>query len=101
MSFANKKEIGVQPLGLPPFTLQTCLTVSQAALLVRLHTETGIIRSDNHTVLLKHLAAVLSTPHTGNVSAESLRIKFYTPDKAAKDIMKDYLFMMINKLRDL
>jgi hypothetical protein len=101
MSFANKKEIGVQPLGLPPFTLQTCLTVQQVALLVRLHTETGVIRSENHTALLKQLAAVLSTPQTANVSAESLRVKFYTPDKAARDILKDYLFMMINKLRDL
>ncbi len=81
------------------FTLQTGLSVPQAALLVRLLVGAGMIKSDNHTALLKSLADILSTPRTSEVSAESLRVKFYTPDKAAKDILKDYLFMMLNQLK--
>ena len=90
-----------QQQALAPFILQTSFSVPQAALFARLLTETGIIKSGNHSALLKSLAAILSTPRKSEVSAGSLRVNFYTPDKPAKEIVKEYLFKMLNEIKSL
>jgi hypothetical protein len=100
---AENKKAGYQPQQQNPqlFTLKTCLSVKQTALLVRLLTKTGMINSDNHTVLLKSLAAILSTSHKDEVSAESLHVNFYRLQNPAKEIVKEYLFKMLNELKSL
>ena len=80
LAIENKKGGSLlQQQALPPFILQTSLSVPQAAFFARLLIETGMIKSDNHTALLRNYAAVLSTPRTSKVSAESMPLIFIHP----------------------
>ena len=79
--------------------INTALSVPQLALLVRLMVETKIINETNNSALVKNLASVVSTPKTPGVSAESLRVNYYTPGIAAKNIIREYLLNMVSLLR--
>lgn len=83
------------------FKIPVNVPVSQLALFIRLFIDSGIIKSDNHTELLKHLAAGITTPKTTSVSADSLRVNFYAPPPVAKNIVKDYLVKMMTQLRTI
>jgi Mg2+/Co2+ transporter CorB len=82
-----------------PQKLKTALSVPQLALFIRLITAMKIIDEDNTTGFLKLVASAVATNKTGNVSSESLRNNFYSPNIAAKEVMKDYLFGMLNLLK--
>ena len=60
----------------------------------------GILQTGSRSSILRKIAASLSTAKTGSISEENLRIKFYTPQTAAINIIKEYLYKMINLLRD-
>lgn len=76
------------------------LSVPQLALFIRLFIDTGIIKNDNNTALLKYFAAFVSTSKASVISAESLRVNFYSVPAAAKEIVKDRLIQMVNQLRN-
>ena len=78
----------------------TALSVPQLALFIRLLIDVGILQTGSRSAILRKIAASLSTAKTGSMSEESLRIKFYTPQTAAINIIKEYLYKMINLLRD-
>jgi len=79
--------------------LLTSFSVPQLALFTRLLIDTEILQTKNHTATLRKIAASMRTSKTDSISAESLRIKFYNPESASKNIMKDCLLKMINQLR--
>jgi hypothetical protein len=81
------------------FKIQTSLSVSQLAYFFRLTTDSGIITNSNLRELLSFAARHLSTRHTGNVSAESLRIKFYDTESGTKASLKDLLQKMLDTLK--
>lgn len=79
----------------------THLSVTQLAVFVRLLTEVNILQTNNQSELLKKIASTIRTSKTDVVSAESLRVKFYSPERPAILIVREYLFQMINKLKEL
>lgn len=101
MHIAVVNEVKPAAAAMPALTTKTktALSVPQLALFIRLIVDMKIIHADNHTSLLKTIAAVVSTPKVNDISAESLRNNFYTPNRAAREIMKDYLVGMLNLLK--
>ena len=83
-----------------PEKLGTSLSVPQLALFVRLLVDTNIINQQNQSSLLTHIAAIMHTAKAPQISPESLRINYYTPNTAAKNIVKEYLINMINRLKN-
>lgn len=75
--------------------INTVLSVPQLALFVRLMIETKMLNETNQSAVLKNIAAVVSTSKTNSISFESLRINYYTPNLATKNIVKEYLLQMI------
>jgi hypothetical protein len=54
--------------------------------------DVGILQTQNRSAVLKKIAGSLSIAKTGSISEESLSIKFYTPQTAAINIIKEYLY---------
>ncbi len=79
--------------------LNTALSVPQLALFIRLMVDTKIIIQPSQLALLKQIAPVIGTAKVASISPKSLRVNYYTPENAAKNIVKDYLINMINCLR--
>lgn len=79
----------------PSQKLNTCLSVPQLALLIRLLMDTKIVNNTNQSALLKTIASFISTSKAASISPESLRINYYTPGVAAKNIIKEYLLQML------
>jgi hypothetical protein len=79
--------------------INTAFSVPQLALFIRLLIDTQVINEKNNTGILKAAATIIGTPKTSAVSPESLRVNYYTPGTAAKNIVKDYLLQMINLLK--
>jgi len=74
--------------------INTSLSVPQLALLVRLMVETKLLNEVSQLSLLKNVAAFTSTPKAASISFESLRINYYMPGTAAKNIVKEHLLNM-------
>jgi len=81
--------------------ITTGMSVSQLAVMVRLMVDTGIIQYKNHSDLIKKIATTFQTPKVSVISAESLRTKYYSPDRASLEMVKDYLFKMMGLMRDI
>jgi hypothetical protein len=75
--------------------INTVLSVPQLALFVRLMVETKLLNETNQSAVLKNVAAVVFTSKTNAISFESLRVNYYTPNLATKNIVKEYLLQMI------
>lgn len=80
-------------------SVHTGLSVPQLALLLRLLVEVGILQYSNLSELIRKIAGIFNTDKTAVISAESLRVKYYSPDNASKDILNDYLIRMRNTMR--
>ncbi len=79
--------------------LGTALSVPQLALFIRLLVDTNVIDQRSQSLLLKNIASVIHTARVADISPESLRINYYTPGTAAKNIVKEYLINMLNRLK--
>lgn len=79
--------------------VNTALSVPQLALFVRLLIDTKIISNTSPSALLKHIAGSVHTAKTAAISPESLRVNYYTPGNAARNIVKEYLVNMVNHLK--
>lgn len=77
------------------------LSVSQLAIWCRLLSACDILKHDNQTKLLKLVASTLQTSRAASISADSLRAKYYSPNRASLAIVKEYLFHMMNLIRDM
>ncbi len=77
----------------------TSLSVSQVAVLCRLFIDIGIVQHKNQTEFLKIIAGALQTTRATHISAESLRVKYYAPEPAAINIVKEHLHNMLNQLK--
>ena len=77
----------------------TSFSVSQLAVMARLLVDCNIIQHSNQTNLMKRIAGAFKTNKAGQISAESLRVKYYTPEPAAINIIKEYLLQMLNQLK--
>ena len=78
--------------------IETSLSVPQLALFIRLVIEEGIIKNQSYRNLSQITAQHFKTKNALNISSESLRLKAYAPDNSTKQIVKDILLNMLNKL---
>ena len=79
--------------------LATTLSVAQLAVFLRLLLDEGIISTDNQSDVFRLVSMYVQTTRTPSISADSLRNKFYSPDNAAKSIVKDQLLNLFNRLK--
>lgn len=81
--------------------LITSLSVPQLALLIRLMVDAGmLVQGQNISALMSKIATHIQTRKVLHISAESLRVKYYSPEKAAISILRDYMQKMIQLLRN-
>lgn len=106
MSFLEKRQqltlnIAVKPSeGLPDdFKLNTKLSVPQLAYLTKIFIESGVLQNRNQREVLKFLAQFVRTKKAENISAESLRSKFYNVEENTKETVKDVLIGLLNHIR--
>lgn len=79
--------------------LKTSLSVAQIALFMRILVDTGMIHSKNQSMLLRQVASILKASKSEAISPESLRVKFYDIDPSTINSVKDYVILLMNKLR--
>ncbi len=77
------------------------ISVSQIAILLRVFVESGVIKTPNQTELLRKVCHFIRTDYAQEISAESLRNKYYAPDAGSLRFVKDLLFTMIKHMRKL
>jgi hypothetical protein len=80
--------------------LNTRLTLSELAIVVRLLQETGVLQ---HRVMMDYFRCWAQWVQTGTdkpISAESLKSRYYQPEPTALRKVKDLLLEMRNKLAD-
>ncbi|MCV9387891.1 hypothetical protein [Reichenbachiella ulvae] len=81
------------------FKLHTNLSVAQLAYLIKVFIDSGVFKNRNQREVLRFLARFMRTKRAENVSAESLRTKFYNVEHNTKEGVKDLLINMINHIR--
>lgn len=86
-----KNESDVKPL------FHVSMPVSQLAFLLRLMVDAGVIKTKNQTAFLKEVALLVATDRAGVISAESLRNKYYAPERTTMGAVKDLLFDLIKR----
>ncbi|TKK64142.1 hypothetical protein FC093_23225 [Ilyomonas limi] len=86
---------GAEPL------VTTSLSVTQLAVLLRLLVHCGMIKCSNQSALFRQIAGAVRTEKAAKLSAESLRIKYHTPERTAISIVKDCLLQMVSALHKL
>ncbi|MDP1814579.1 MAG: hypothetical protein Q8K92_09050 [Leadbetterella sp.] len=77
----------------------TGMSVGQLAIFIRLMTDTEIIKSENINELVNFFSKIFKTTRTTEISAESLRQKYYNIDNASINIVRSYLGEMLNHLK--
>ncbi|HMH33685.1 MAG TPA: RteC domain-containing protein [Puia sp.] len=85
----------------PGFKLNTALSVAQLGCLLRLLYEEKALAHPNQTELLQFFAVHFVTPRQENISAASLRTKYYNIDRSTSESVKDLLFQLLNRLKQL
>jgi dsDNA-binding SOS-regulon protein len=81
--------------------IQTSLSVSKLALLIRLMVIDKVITNQVVTVLLRIVVRTVSTLHAENIAFGSLETKYHNPDKGTISAVKDMLFRWMNILSKL
>jgi len=84
---------------LSDFKLNTSLSVAQLAYLTRILLEEKILLNSNQREVLKFLARFVRTKKAENVSAESLRTRYYNVDTSTKEAVKDSIIRLLNNVR--
>ena len=78
--------------------IETSLSVSQLAFLIKILIEKGIIKNQSYRNLTQMTAQYFKTKNTDVISPESLRLKAYAPDRAAVSNVKDTLLILLNHI---
>lgn len=80
--------------------LITGLSVGQFALLIRLLVDTGVLKTRNTNQLIRLFSRLVKTTRTVEISAESLRQKYYHIDAATVKILRSHLAEMMSRLKE-
>ncbi len=105
--FLEKKLLLSSPYGNNPqlldpnFKLITCLSVPQIACFIRLLVESGIIKNKNKKELINFSAMLFQSKRQENISAESLRTKFYNIEESARQEVKNLIIQLLNQINKL
>ncbi len=77
------------------------LTVSQLAVYFRMLVDSGTIKTNNLTEMLRHIAKHAVSNRAATISPKSLYNNYHQPDRAAVQIMMEYNTLMRNVLMAL
>lgn len=77
------------------------LPVGQIAIILRLLVEGGHIKPINLKLFLQKMSAMMGTENKSMISAESLRNKYYSPERPALQAVKDIFFGCIKNMKRL
>jgi len=80
--------------------LITGLSVGQFALLIRLLVDTGVLKTRNTNQLIRLFSRLVKTTRTVEISAESLRQKYYQINAASVKMLREHLVEMMSKLKE-
>ncbi|HRE68175.1 MAG TPA: hypothetical protein PLM56_09235 [Cyclobacteriaceae bacterium] len=78
------------------FKVKTALSVPQLAYSIRLLREAGIITNENQSELIRFFAKFFSSTHYENISAESLKSKYYKFESSAVVHIQGVLTKLMN-----
>lgn len=81
------------------FKLSTSLSVAQLAYFIRILLEEKILINRNQREVLKFIAQYTRTKKAENVSAESLRTRYYNVDTSTKEAVKEITIRLLNNIR--
>ncbi|MFY0608536.1 MAG: hypothetical protein JXR10_17600 [Cyclobacteriaceae bacterium] len=81
------------------FKINTSLSVAQLAYLIRILLEEKVLINRNQSEVLKFFAQFTRTKKAENVSAESLRTRYYNVDAFTKEAVKDITIKLLNNIR--
>lgn len=91
---------GTKVEGLPnDFKLNTSLSVAQLGYFLRVLLEEKVLINRNQREVLKFFAQHTRTKKAENVSAESLRTRYYNVDTSTKEAVKDIIIRLLNNIR--
>ena len=76
------------------------MSVAQLGCFLKFLVDAEVIKSANYTELVKLVARGSRTKGTGNISAESLRIKFYDIEESTKDDIKAMIINLLNIVKN-
>ncbi len=80
------------------YKIETELSVTQIACMVRLFTECGIIKNNNVRELLNFLAEHTRSKKRESISAESLRLKYYNIEESTRGEVRKIIFQFLKKI---
>jgi hypothetical protein len=79
--------------------LQAGVSVSQLACFLRLMSTCGVISNKNHSELVRFFAQNCRSQRGEEISADSLRAKYYTIERSTSDAVRNLLLDMVNQSR--
>lgn len=88
---------GIQNLVNAGYKIETELSVNQLACFVRLFTECEVLKNTNVRELLNFLAEHIRSKKRENISAESLRLKYYNIEESTREEVRKVLFRLLKK----
>lgn len=77
-----------QPGSAQTFKVTVDLSVAQMAFILRAFVESGVIQNKNTTEMMSFLSKFVKTKRSGNISQESLRIKYYDVESGTKESVR-------------
>ena len=95
--FSGVYPAGMQSVAHTGYKIETELSVNQLACFVRLFTECEIVKNTNVRELLNFLAEHIRSKKRENISAESLRLKYYNIEESTREEVRKVLFRLLKK----
>jgi hypothetical protein len=97
LSFGFKAEPIVPKAPNNKFKVETNLSVSQIAHLIRVMVDTGVITNKNTLEMLRFMADHISSKKTPSIAHESFRRQFYDAKDPAPAVVKNEIIKMLNQ----
>ncbi len=95
--FSGVYPAGTQSIVNTGYKIETELSVNQLACVVRLFMECEILKNKNVRELLNFLAEHTCSKKRENISAESLRLKYYNIEESTREEVRKILFRLLKK----
>ena len=95
--FSGVYPAGTQSVVNTGYKIETELSVNQLACFVRLFMECEILKNTNVRELLNFLAEHTRSKKRENISAESLRLKYYNIEESTREEVRKILFRLLKK----
>ena len=95
--FSGVYPSGMQSIVNTGYKIETELSVNQLACFVRLFMECEILKSTNVRELLNFFAEHIRSKKRENISAESMRLKYYNIEETTREEVRKILFRLLKK----